>query len=204
MSIPDLTLFRTEPLVFAKILWPGVYFYKDQREIIESVVWNKESYVAAAHKMGKDYVAGFLCLWYFLCHHPVRVVTTSVKDSHLMVLWGEIARFIETAKYPLTAKKGGPLSVNHREIRKVINGEVDKYSYLIGCVSERGEGLAGHHAPNTLLVCDEASGCDDEVMIKGDTWAKRLLIFGNTYDPRGGTNFFKRAVMAGDVVDDGD
>lgn len=148
-----------DPLVFAKVMWPDTKFYDKQREIIYSVANNDETFVPAAHQMGKDYVSGFITLWYFLTHHPVRIITTSVKDDHLMVLWGEIGRFIDTAKYPLDHKKGGPLVIKHRELRKVVNGVQCKISYVKGMVSEKGEGLAGHHAPHTLLVVDEA--CHD-------------------------------------------
>lgn len=127
----------------------------------------------------------------------MRVVTTSVKDDHLRVLWGEIGRFIRTAKYPLEAEKGGPLLINHRDIRKRVCNMVCPISYMRGMVSERGEGLAGHHANASLIVIDEASGIDDEVWIQAQGWKKKALVFGN---PNQTTNFFKKAIDEGDVL----
>ncbi len=152
----------------------------------------------------KDFVAGYIAVAYFLLHHPVRIVTTSVKDDHLRVLWGEIGRFIDTAQPPLglpplDSKRGGPLVVNHRDIRKVISGTQCKISYLRGMVSEKGEGMAGHHAANTLMIIDEASGVDDMVYTQGDTWARRKLIFGNC-NPCAPNHFFYRGVTEGDLV----
>jgi hypothetical protein len=196
-----------DPLVFGEALWPGVTFYDKQQEIIRSVKRDDETYVPAGNMLGKDFVAGFVALGAFLEPQTflgglnpskiVRVVTTSVKDDHLRVLWGEIGRFIDECKYPLRVEDGGPLIVNHRDIRKVVNGVECKVSYLRGMVSAKGEGMAGHHAPHTLAVIDEASGVDELVYTQMDTWARRKLIIGN---PNPCTNFFYRGVKEGDVV----
>jgi hypothetical protein len=189
--------YAADPLGLARLLWPSVRFYDRQEEILLSVRDGAETFVPAAHQMGKDFVSAFVALWFFLSRHPCRVVTTSVKDDHLRVLWGEIGRFIDTSAVPLPAKKGGPLIVNHRDIRKLgPDGRECKISYLRGMVSETGEGMAGHHAAHTLLVVDEASGVEDLVYDRADTWAKRKLVIGNPYQT---TNFFYRAVKAGDL-----
>jgi phage terminase large subunit len=185
-----------DPLEFAKILWPHLTFYDKQCEVIRSLMDNDETFVVAGNMLGKDFVAGFLAVWFFLAHHPVRVLTTSVKEDHLRVLWGEINQFLQTSRVPLTVKEGGPLLVKHREIRKIVKGKVCPISYLRGCVSAKGEGMAGHHAAHTLVVIDEASGVDDQVYHFSDTWAKRKLIFGN---PHPCSNFFFRGVEEGDV-----
>lgn len=144
-------------------------------------------------------MAGFIALWVFLTHREVRIVTTSVKDDHLRVLWGEIGRFIQSSRIPLTRDKGGPLIVNHRDIRKIdpVTKKECKISYLRGMVSEKGEGMAGHHAAATLAILDEASGIDDIVYTQVDTWARRKLIIGNCNQCE---NFFRRGVKAGDLV----
>lgn len=188
-----------DPLKFKKLLWPDVQFYKQQEEIIYSVVYNDETVVVAGNKLGKDFVAAFIVLWFFITHHPVRVITTSVKADHLRVLWGEIGEFIRKAKFPLTDERGGPLVCNHYDIRKIVKGERCPISYLRGMVSEKGEGMAGHHAKHTLLVIDEASGVDDVVYTQGDTWAAKKLIFGN---PMPCQNFFYDSVKKGDVRKD--
>lgn len=136
---------------------------------------------------------------FFLVHHPVRIVTTSVKDDHLRVLWGEIGRFIQTSKHPLEVKEGGPFIVNHRDVRKMVCGQRCEISYLRGMVSERGEGMAGHHAAYTLCIIDEASGVDDMVYTQQATWARKLLAIGNPNPPGAGNQFFFKAVKAGDL-----
>jgi hypothetical protein len=144
-------------------------------------------------------VAGFISLSCFLRNPVARIITTSVKDEHLKVLWGEIGRFIQSSRYPLTVDKGGPLIFNHRDIRKVNDkGQRCQISYLWGLVSEKGEGMAGHHAPYTLIIGDEASGLDNTVYTQSDTWAKRKLFIGN---PNPCQNFFLEYVEAGDLLE---
>lgn len=194
-----------DPIAFARVLWPGVVFYSKQVEIIRSVVENSETFVPAANMMGKDFVSGFIALWFFLSRHPCRVVTTSADYAQLeSVLWGEIRRFIQTAKYPLESDKGGPLVVNHLHIRKIVNGRMCPLSYLVGRVAAKGEGMLGHHIadvgdgiPRTLWLGDEGSGIDDISYERGDTWARRKLVIGNPYSTG---NFFEKAVRGGDIL----
>jgi hypothetical protein len=155
-------------------------------------------------------VSAFVILWFFLTRHPCRIVTTSADAPQLeAVLWGEIRRYIDTARYPLDHKQGGPLIVNHLLLRKVIPANSGRparkcgISYCIGRVASKGEGMLGHHVakqsdriPRTLAVFDEASGCDDDSYERTDTWAERKLIIGNPYPTQG---FFQRMVKGGDI-----
>lgn len=216
---------QVDPIKMASLCWSEVKFYGKQQEVIYSVEENDETFCVAAHQTGKDFVAGFIVLRFFLCHPTCRVITTSVKDDHLRVLWGEIGRYIETCRNdtifgPLKAKEGGPLIVKHRELRKlvpynrydplkptgtVLNRPYEpgdkvvecKYSYCLGMVSEKGEGLAGHHAPATLLVVDEASGVDPIVLERCSSWAKKILVIGNPYGPK--SSWFGKACSGGDL-----
>ena len=194
-----------DPLRLATLCWPDVYFYDKQREVIYSVRDNSETLVVAGNMLGKDFVTGFIALWFFISRTPCRVVTTSADYSQLeSVLWGEIRRFIQTSKYPLDAANGGPLVINHLHLRRVVNGRMCGLSYMIGRVTAKGEGMLGHHVaevgdgvPRTLFVADEASGVDDVSYERADTWAKRKLIIGNPYPC---TNFFRKGVKQGDLL----
>jgi hypothetical protein len=192
-----------DPLKFAKSFWPTVTFYRQQQEIIYSVMHNDETYVQAGNSLGKDFVAGFIALWWFLSRRPARVVTTSVKVDQLEdVLWGEIRRFIQTAKGPL------PIKENHLKLRQVTGkGKVVPNAELVGQVSNTQEGLLGRHStsgflpvqndvPRTLVIFDEASGVDDQTYQSTQTWAHRKLIIGNPFPC---DNFFKRGCKGGDI-----
>lgn len=181
---------------------------------MQSVFYDSvETYVPAGNMLGKDFIAAYIALLFFLTRHPCRVVTTSVDASQLNgVLWGEMRRFIQTSAVPLESDKGGPLLINDQKIRKVYNGNICGVSYIIGRVAQKGEGMLGHHVtptqeeldngyditvPRTLFIADEASGIDDVSYERAATWAKRILIIGNPFPCN---NFFKRGVKAGDVL----
>lgn len=195
-----------DPFKLARVLWPDVYFYREQRQIIESVCQDDETFVTAGNKLGKDFIAAFIALYFFLSRHPVRVITTSTKDEHLDVLWGELGRFIQTSKFPLDSKKGGPLIVNHHEITKVVSGQRCPISYMKGMVASNDsiQSFQGHHVtptpgtpesfdglPRTLVIGDEATSLKDNVYKMVRPWASRQLYIGNPWPTE---NFFKRAI----------
>jgi len=207
MEIPD-------PLAIAGRLWPDVTFYREQKEIIYSVWDNKETYVYAGNKLGKDFVAGFIVLVYFLSRYPCKIVTTSVKEKHLDILWGEVAKFLRTSKYPLVRGEertikgvkvvGESLIFNNDGLRRVWDGEVRRDSYAIKLVANEAsiESFQGHHVtpdpgqpidnvPRNLFIADEASGLLDSYYQMVTSWAERILVFGNPWPCN---NFFYRAV----------
>lgn len=199
----DLAL---EPLVFAEMCWPDVIFFPEQVDIIESVRDNDETYVKAGNALGKDFVAGFIALWWFCSRRPARVVTTSVKMDQLEdVLWGEIRRFNELSRLKL------PIQYNHMKIRALRNdGTFYPNAELVGQVSSSTEGLLGRHStggfkpvqgdlPRTLVIFDEASGIQDEVYKSTQTWAHRKLMIGNPFPCE---NFYRKGCDAGDIPRD--
>lgn len=195
-----------DPLAFKQLLWPQVVFYPKQIEIIYSVKDNDETFVAAGNMLGKDFTAAFICLWFFLTRAPCRIITTSAKDDHLDVLWGEMNWFVSNAAYPLDSKRGGPLLINQREMRKVINGMPCPLSYIKGMVANEQSiaAMGGHHSnpkvadglPHAMLVCDEASSVPTPYYDTALPWAKRILVFGNTWPCE---NFFRKAIDGGDI-----
>jgi hypothetical protein len=198
-----MKLNKLDPIAVQRLWWPSVRWYDKQIEIIYSVEECPETVVVAGNKLGKDYVTGFICLCLFLrcviTDQTCRIVTTSVAEHHLTVLWGEIGRFLTTAAQPLLAKDGGPLVVNHMEIRRKDEmSSKNPLSYLVGRVSAKGEGLAGHHAEVTLGVGDEASGLSNEVRDMMQGWAKSLLWIGN---PNPCLSFFYDLVEQGDLIE---
>ncbi len=190
-----------------RLLWPDVTFYRQQRLAIYSAIENDETYVPAANKMGKDFLAGFTVLYFFLTRTPCRIVTTSAKDDHLRVLWGEINQFVRQSRYPLEVKHGGPLMLKHQEIDKYVQGQKCPKSYIKGLVASPDSiaAMQGHHVaktgdgiPRTMFVSDESSSVPDDYYRMARTWFNRALIFGNTWECE---NFFRQGVDGGDVPD---
>jgi hypothetical protein len=191
-------------------------------EMIEAVIFSHETVVTAGNKLGKDYVAALISLTFFLApwlyfsedkfktienrrgdnpewlFHTRKVVTTSVDGDQLRNLWGEIGRLISSSTYPLSSARGGPLTVNQRDISfkdERFSAGSQPLNYLIGRVTATGEGMAGAHASYSLMVIDEASSASDEIYTFAQGWAEKFLIFGN---PNKCQNFFYKAVKGGD------
>ncbi len=200
---------RTDPVRFKEIFWPDVVFYDKQVEILKSLVEDDETVVPAGNMLGKDFIAGFAAVWFFCTRRPCRIVTSSAKDEHLIVLWGEIKNFITSSSSPtdrkrkgvLHASMGGPLVVNHREIFWEYNGVRCDKSYIKGMVAsdESIASLGGHHVantgdgiPRTMWMNDESSSAKDSYKDMVDPWANRKFVFGNTYPC---SNFFYKSVM---------
>lgn len=198
---------RDEPMLMKDALWPKVTFYDKQKEVIYSVRDNYETIVPAGNMLGKDFLSGFVALWYFITNYDpdlseasVRIITTSVKEVHLMVVWAEISKFVYSSRLPLIAPDGGPLIVNNMLIRHKNEAALkNAVNYVKGevCAKDRMEAMQGHHARNTLLIVDEASGVADEIYEMATTWAKKVLIIGN---PHQCNNFFYRGVKEGDIL----
>lgn len=212
-------------LTFGRLYWPHIRFYDKQREMIESVQLNRETFVVAGNQLGKDYVAAYIALTFFLRPqlyfdpeyvaeiekwrrpgqkeyqlHTTKVISTSVKEEHLINLWGEIGTLATTSATPLMDKHGGPLIFNERLVRW---GEErfeanNPLCYLKGMVSASGEGFSGAHAAYTLLIVDEASAVDENVYIHSQGWAKKILAFGNPW-PCAKTHWFRKGIEGGDI-----
>lgn len=190
---------EVDPIELGMLMWPDDKWASFQRKLIYSTWNNVETVVKAGNKLGKDYVGGFIAPVAFLTRHPCRIVTTSAKDQHLRVLWGEIGERIRRSKVPLDVKKGGPLIINHHDIRKLVDGERCPLSYLTGMVagSDSIASMQGHHIAltgdgiwRTMFMCDEASSVNHEYYRMARSWFNRAYIFGNPWPCN---NFFYHA-----------
>lgn len=201
------------PIQLLRWGWPDVIIYRQEEEILNSFWYNKETIVPAANKVGKDWTAGFACLGFFLTRYPCRLVNTSAKDDHLRVLWGEISRFVQTCRYPLDARSGGPLILNHQDIRRVYKGERCPISYMVGMVASEDSmaAMQGHHVtprtlaeandgiPRAAFAADESSSVPQSYFEMVETWAQSSLIFGNCWHCE---NKFKWSVKGRPGTDD--
>lgn len=197
----DISTIADDPVRFTALYWPDVILYDKQEDIMFSVRDNDETIAVAGNQLGKDFITALIVLWFF-CSRPVcHVVTSSSGQTQLKsVLWGEMRRFIQTARFPL------PIMYNDMLIRKVNNGVVEPRSYIQGIVTDKAENLLGHHLergldgkPRTLAVFDEASSIANNFYDAVDTWAHRKLLIGN---PLPCTNVFRSSVKEGSLTSD--
>ncbi len=202
LKVEDYLGLLEDPLCFQKLCWPDMLLYDKQIEIIKSVEENDETVVVAGNQLGKDFITGFIVLWFYCSRSPCHIITSSAGQTQLKsVLWGEIRNFIQSSVIPL------PLKVNDLALSYIKeDGTIEPKSYVLGIVTNTPENMQGHHLargpnaqPRTLAIFDEASGIADEYSNAAETWAHRKLVIGN---PLPCNNFFFNAVEQGDIPRD--
>ena len=174
--------YERDPAWFADQIL-GVEWWSKQREIAESVRDNPRTAVKACHGPGKSFGAAGIVLW-FLRLPRARVITTA-RTWHQVrnILWIEIAKQYRGAKVPL----GGEL------FRTELQMGDGRYAIGLSTKPEQVESFQGHHAPNLLIVVDEASGVPEGIYEAAEgymtTAGARMLLIGNPLAPEG--EFYK-------------
>lgn len=152
----------------------GETLWSKQKEILASVRDNKRTAVPACHAPGKSHLAARIVAWWVMCQ-PVgtsQVVTTATSFRQVRnILWSHIRRLHAT--HNMT---GDCLTVEWK-----VDGSQVAFGFAPAQYNETA--LQGIHAPNLLVVVDEAGGISDTIgnalealMTGGNT---RLLLLGN-------------------------
>jgi hypothetical protein len=165
--------YREDPIGFVEkglceTLW------SKQREILLSVRDNKRTAVPACHAPGKSHLAARIVAWWTMTN-PIgtsQVVTTATTFRQVRnILWSHIRTL--HAKHQLD---GDCLTTEWKR-----NNSVVAFGFAPAQYNETA--LQGIHAPNLLIVVDEAGGISDaigtaiEALMTGEH--TRLLLLGN-------------------------
>lgn len=184
--------YRQDPVLFVRTFWPEFRLAPYQKQILESVRDNNETWVPSANKMGKTFIAAQTALWWFLTRNS-KVVTSSTTEYQLVrILWGEIGHLLQQMKLGgyrfRLERKHLCISLAREEGQRDSQG---KY-YLIGQVTAQVESFQGHHlekmadgTPTVLFIFEEASGLEREFYEAATSQAHRLLAIGNPLRARG-------------------
>ena len=152
----------------------GETLWSKQREILASVRDNKRTAVPACHAPGKSHLAARIVAWWVMCQPAgtSQVVTTATSFRQVRnILWSHIRRLHATHDMA-----GDCLTVEWK-----VDGSQVAFGFAPAQYNETA--LQGIHAPNLLVVVDEAGGISDTIgnalealMTGGNT---RLLLLGN-------------------------
>ena len=167
---------RKDPWWFVETFLGGKCIFDKQRQILESLRDNKETYVKACHDSTKTWTAARAVLyWLYAYPNSSKVLTTAPTWSQIEDnLWREVRSAHEGAKFPL----GG----------RLLKTEFDLAPqwFAKGQSSDRGVNIQGMHSENMLVIVDEADG------VPAETWNaldglltsanSRLLAIGNPFD----------------------
>lgn len=165
----------------------GETLWSKQREILSSLMTYKRTAVPACHAPGKSHLAARAVAWWVSCHPPgtAKVITTSTTYRQVRnILWPHIRRVAARHRLP-----GEVLTTEW----KLADGDIAAYGF--SAVANNEAAVQGEHAPNLLIVVDEAGGVPGSVgralealMTGGHT---RLLLLGNPPTDEEGSWFEK-------------
>lgn len=164
--------------------------WSKQREILRSLVVNKRTAVPACHAPGKTYIAARAVAYWVAVYPPgtSKIITTATTYRQVKnVMWPHIRRlhathlpsmgYTNTLEWMLSAENIPPFAVAEG-MKPPDNDEA---------------ALQGTHAPNLLIVVDEAGGIKDtfgrslEALMTGAN--TRMLVLGNPPVDKEGTWF---------------
>jgi hypothetical protein len=169
-----LTRWREDPVRFAEEILGVSTLYDRQKEVLRSIVHNRETYVPSANATGKDYLASIVVPW-FLCTNPDSVVITTASTQKQVetILWGEMRARIANARVNL----GGEVA----PVAPV--WKIGPRWYAMGITANDQNAFAGFRSSRTMLVRDEAAGIDpliweaSQALLAGER--DRVLSIGN-------------------------
>ena len=167
----------------------GDRLWEKQKQVVRSVVDNRETSVKSCHAAGKSFMASRVALWFLYNHAPSIVITTAPTDRQVRgILWKEIAAAHTRALVPL----GGEV------ITKQIKIAPDWFAWGFTAPDYDPDRFQGFHSESVLVVVDEAAGVSAKIyeaiasILSGEHC--RLLNIENPTDETGDIGrSFKRA-----------
>jgi hypothetical protein len=161
-------------------------YWSGQIDIGESVVANRTTLVQAGNLVGKTYVLAGLLLWFLYTRPDSIVISTAPTQTQLEeVLWKEVRAAWRNSAVPLD----GRLLADPQKI-----AIADRH-FALGYSTTKTERLSGHHTAELMVLVDEFSGIDAEIIEALDSLdAYRTVAVGNPIRPDG--VFYERCQSA--------
>lgn len=171
----EFSVYRDDPVAFVEDHL-GETTWSLQRDILRSVRDNRRTAVPACHAPGKSHTAARIVAWWSVIHPPGTAMTVTTATTFRQVkniLWPHIRRVAR--KHDLPGAKEMSL------VEWKIDGELSAFGFSAADNDESA--VQGIHAPNFLIVVDEAGGIGtklggamEALMTGGNT---RMLLIGN-------------------------
>lgn len=160
----------------------GASFWDAQREIVEAVERYPRTAVRSCHGIGKSYSVARIAIAFLQTRKNSIVLTTAPSSAQVKeVTWAYIRGAAEGARRPLAGKRGHPLYTKW---------EINPNWKALGISpGKNNSGMQGFHAPDILVIVDEAAGVGEHIyeQIEGlmTGAGARLLLIGNPTNPTG-------------------
>lgn len=160
---------RDDPVGFFREVLMVEYLTDDQIAILKAVNRPRSRVaVASGHKMGKDFIAAGIALWWYCSHEEARVRSTAVTAHQVRdIFWRELRGHLERSRFrrdPVTGfmvKSPYPIdgelpSLPHTGLRSGMRE-------IVGFTADQKEAVAGISGRRVFYIYDEASGIDDAI-----------------------------------------
>lgn len=170
-----LELFQRSPAAFFKEA-VGVPLWSGQLQILSGIASHKKVVVGSGHALGKDYIAGFIAIWFLYFFGPCKVVLTAPSERQVKsIMWAELTRHYNSLK----VEKLGDM----KSLRLTINEGWFVEGFTTKEANQQQGKFQGYHAPNVLVIVSEAQAVDNIIydQIEGLMTSEnsRLLLIGN-------------------------
>jgi len=135
---------------FREIL--GINPWAKQIEIADSVNRYEKTLCYSCVASGKSFIGGAIIPWWLTSRHPSRVFIIAPTERQIRInLWSELSRVYYSARIPL----GGEM--------QTLDWKLDTDWLAKGFSPKDAMGVFGLHAPNDLIVFDDAQGIAQDV-----------------------------------------
>lgn len=166
---------QSDPVWWAETVF-GVKMWEKQKEIMRAL-WKGDVAVLSCHGAGKTFTAALCATTFLYTHRQSKVITTAPTFLQVKrLLWAAIRNLHSKAKLPL----GGECLTTSLNL--------DEEWFALGLSVDDPDSFQGHHAPDLLVINDEASGVGRDIWeaqqgLLSGARASRLSI-GNPTDPQ--------------------
>jgi len=150
-----LDLYQHDPVAFCEDM---LDFFPDehQQKILNSIRDNKRTTVRSGQGCGKTATVAGLILWYICTKEDAKIIATAPSMNQLFtVLWSELAKWLNGTYIEKF--------LTYTKTKLYMNGYEATW-FAQPKTATTKEGMAGLHAENLLIICDEASGIKDDIL----------------------------------------
>lgn len=151
-----LPVYQKNPVLFAEEVCS---FHPDdwQRAVMMDIASSTKVSVRSGHGVGKTSVEAVILLWFLSCFRFPKVIATAPTRQQLNdILWSEVEKW--RSKSPLLQEL-----LTWTKTYVYMKG-YEKRWFAVAKTASEPENMQGFHEENMLIIVDEASGVEDDIM----------------------------------------
>lgn len=151
-----LPVYQKNPVLFSQEVCT---FYPDpwQRDVMMDIANYTKVSVRSGHGVGKTGVEAVILLWFLSCFRFPKVIATAPTRQQLNdILWSEVEKW--RSRSPLLKEL-----LTWTKTYVYMKG-YEKRWFAVAKTASEPENMQGFHEENMLIIVDEASGVEDDIM----------------------------------------